>query len=143
MKAFKISMAIFSLVLALGVAFLSKGKKTSVLRTEQLLPNQPSEIRSGSPRVQLGRLKPLELKWDKPKEGISMKDLRIMDVRTGVDPGPIEEEKIYKSNKIEFRLRPSEDLYWKFQENNFDVESALKDIDFKKPPVKGEIKINF
>lgn len=96
MKAFKISIAIFLLVLALGVAFLSKGKKTSVLRTEQLLPNQPAEIRSGSPRVQLGRIKPLELNWGKAKEGISMKDLRIMDVRTGVDPGPIEEEKIVR-----------------------------------------------
>ncbi len=75
-----------------------------------------------------------------------MKDLRILRGDIGkLEKNSIEEESpvTKKRNSVSFRLRPSEDLYWKFQENNFDVESALKEIDLKRPPVKGEIQINF
>jgi hypothetical protein len=136
-------MAVFALVLALGVAFFSKGEKTSILRSERQLPIRPIEIKSELTRVESTPIKVHNLKREKSEDEISLNDLRIIDLRNGIQPSLIQEAPKETSKSVEFRLRPSEDFYWKFLENSFDLESALKDINFKKPPLKGEIKINF
>ena len=108
--------------------------------------NYENSFFKGKKRVELKSIKPLELNWAKDNgETLSMKDLRILkdDVSDPKKHAMNDSREYSKLESVTFRLRPSEDLYWKIQENKFNFESALKDIDLKKPPVKGEIKINF
>lgn len=138
--------AFFILFLALGIAFLSKNPKSSIVKAGPQLPKEDIRLRAASSRIQLKHIKPLDLEWGKEESNsISMEDLRILQGEVEAPAADLlEEDPIRKkSKKVEFRLRPSEDLYWKIHKNNYDVESALKDINLKKPPVKGEIKINF
>ncbi|TNE98473.1 MAG: hypothetical protein EP326_09810 [Deltaproteobacteria bacterium] len=146
MKFFKILSAFFILILALSVAFLSKNPKTFQDRKQMNTVKYEDSFFKGKKRVELKSIKPLELNWAKDNgETLSMKDLRILkdDVSDPKKHAMNDSREYPKQESVTFRLRPSEDLYWKIQENNFDVESALKEIDLKKPPVKGEIQINF
>lgn len=146
MKIFKVFSALTILILALSVAFLSKNPKTFQDTKSLNALNNENSFFKGKKRVELKSIKPLELNWGKDNgENLSLKDLRILKNDVS-DPKThtLEESKEYSKQKsVTFRLRPSEDLYWKIQENNFDVENALKEIDLEKPPVKGEIRINF
>jgi len=146
MSKIKAPVAFVILFLALGIAILSKNPKNSLVKNQGQLPAENLGLKAASSRIELKHIKPLELNWGKEEgKSLSMKDLRVLqgEVKNPSLDLLEEDSATRKAKKVEFRLRPSEDLYWKFQENNFDVESALKDIDLKKPPVKGEIKISF
>jgi len=89
----------------------------------------------------------VEIQTEPEKSSIKMEDLSLSDENLDQKIKKIDVEsharKEFYNEKIKFKVMPDDSLYNDIKNNDNDIKKTLKNTDLKRPPIKGEIKINF